>query len=200
MTEPLSHGKVAWSNLLEKINQTGELSEALREEELDMTVAQDFDHYNAQFDRVEWLRSVAPGRMSFWEDSAASGDMRAQFLCAKVLQTGAAGETDLRRALFFYEKAAEQGLGAAMVNAGRLLMQGAGCEKNVDGAMAYYQSAADMGYSSGLYNIGLLLTEGKEVAQDLPRALEIWTQLEREGAKGAAEYRKQVWSQLIQEG
>jgi len=162
-----------------------------------MSIEQDFEQYNAQFDRVEWLKGVAPGKMGAWEASAAGGDMRAQFLCAKVLQTGAAGETDLRRALFFYEKAAEQGLGAAMVNAGRLLMQGARGDKDVESAMGYYQSAADMGYSSGLYNIGLLLTEGREVPKDLPRALEIWTQLEREGAKGAAQYRKQVWEQLI---
>ena len=83
-----------------------------------MSVAQDFEHYNAQFDRVQWLKSVAPGRMAFWEKAAVDGNVQAQFLCAKVLQTGAAGESDLRRALFFYEKAAEQGLGAAMVNAG----------------------------------------------------------------------------------
>ena len=125
--------------------------------------------------------------------------MQAQFLCGKVLQTGASGEADFRRALFYYEKAAGQGLGSAMVNAGRLLAQGKGCEKDIKQAMVYYQMAADQGYSSGLYNMALVLTEGTEMPKDLHRALELWTQLEREGAPGAAEQREKVWQALLGE-
>ena len=160
-------------------------------------IAEDYDHYNGQFDRVAWLRQAAPGRMGVWEEAATEGNVQAQFLCGKALQTGAAGEEDFRRALFYYEKAAAQGLGAAMVNAGRLIAQGKGCEKDIARAMTYYQSAADLGYSSGLYNMAIVLTEGTEMPQDLHRALELWTQLEREGAPGASEQREKVWKALL---
>ena len=65
--------------------------------------------------------------------------------------------------------------------------------------MVYYQMAADQGYSSGLYNMALVLTEGTEMPKDLHRALELWTQLEREGAPGAAEQREKVWKALLGE-
>jgi TPR repeat protein len=87
-----------------------------------------------------------------------------------------------------------------MVNAGRLWAQGMGCQKDMSQAMAYYQKAADLGFSSGFYNMALVLTEGTEMPKDLHRALELWTQLEREGAPGAAEYRTQVWNALLGAG
>jgi TPR repeat protein len=160
-------------------------------------IEEDYAHYNGQFDRVAWLKEVASGRFTDWEAAAVGGHLQAQFLCGKVLQSGAGGETDFRRSLFFYEKAAAQGLGSAMVNAGRLIAQGKGCEKDMQQAMTYYQQAADLGYSSGLYNMALVLTSGEDFPADLHRALELWTQLEREGAPGAAEQRERVWNALL---
>lgn len=162
-------------------------------------IEEDYAHYNGQFDRVSWMKQAAPGRLSAWEAAASDGIVQAQFLCGKALQSGAGGEVDFRRALFYYEKAAKQGLGSAMVNAGRLLAQGKGCQKDMKQAMVYYQDAADQGYSSGLYNMALVLTEGTELPRDLVRALELWTQLEREGAPGAAEQRERVWKDLLGE-
>jgi TPR repeat protein len=66
-------------------------------------------------------------------------------------------------------------------------------------AMAYYQQAADLGYSSGLYNMALVLTAGTDFPKDLHRALELWSQLEREGAPGASEQRERVWNTLLGE-
>jgi TPR repeat protein len=162
-------------------------------------IEEDYTHYNGQYDRVAWLKEAAPGRLPAWEAAATDGNVQAQFLCGKALQTGAGGEVDFRRSLFYYEKAAKQGLGSAMVNAGRLLAQGKGCQKDMKQAMAYYQDAADQGYSSGLYNMALVLTEGTDMPRDLVRALELWTQLEREGAPGADEYRERVWTELLGE-
>jgi TPR repeat protein len=162
-------------------------------------IEEDYAHYNGQFDRLAWLKQAAPRRFSDWEAAAVSGNLQAQFLCGKVLQSGAGGEIDFRRALFFYEKASAQGLGSAMVNAGRLIAQGKGCEKDMQQAMTYYQQAADLGYSSGLYNMALVLTEGVDFPADHHRALELWTQLEREGAPGASEQRERVWKTLLGE-
>jgi TPR repeat protein len=162
-------------------------------------IEEDYAHYNGQFDRLAWLKQAAPGRFLDWESAAIDGHRQAQFLCGKVLQSGASGETNFRRALFFYEKAAAQGWGSAMVNAGRLIAQGKGCQKNMEQAMAYYQQAADLGYSSGLYNMALVLTAGTDFPKDLHRALELWSQLEREGAPGASEQRERVWNTLLGE-
>ena len=145
---------------------------------MEQKIAEDFEQYNAQYDRVAWLKEAAPGRVQFWEDAATAGHFQAQFLFAKALQVGAGVEVDERRALFFYEKAADQGFGAAMVNAGRHYAQGKGCQKDIARAMDH-QLAADNGYSSGAYNMAILLTEGVEVPRNLPRALELRTQLER---------------------
>ena len=98
-------------------------------------IAEDFEQYNSQYDRVAWLKEAAPGRVGFWEEAATAGLVQAQFLFAKALQVGAGLEADSRRALFFYEKAAEQGFGAAMVNAGRHYAQGKGCQKDIERAM-----------------------------------------------------------------
>ena len=167
---------------------------------MEQRIAEDFEQYNAQYDRVAWLKEAAPGRVQFWEDAATAGHFQAQFLFAKALQVGAGVEVDERRALFFYEKAADQGFGAAMVNAGRHYAQGKGCQKDIARAMELYQLAADNGYSSGAYNMAILLTEGVEVPRNLPRALELWTQLEREGAPGAAEQRARVWKAVAGDG
>jgi len=117
-------------------------------------------------DSLEWKALLAKG---------AQGDPRAQVELAVGYRDGKGVERDYKESLRWAHLAADRGDAAAMDFVGYMFLIGKGVKRNPAVAAGYFRAAAGES-ATAAWNLGQCYYGAQGVAQDVPKALEVWKQ------------------------
>ena len=104
--------------------------------------------------------------MSWYLKAAEAGDSEAQFLLARMLDTGAGSETDPAGAIKWYRAAALRGHAQAAFHLGEIYYRGTGVARDYTEAANWYQRAARAGSARAQFNLALIVERGRGVRRD----------------------------------
>ncbi len=102
---------------------------------------------------------------------ALKGDSEAQFLTAKMYESGKGTKLDLKQAAYWYSKGAMQGNSKAQNNLANLYADGKGVKKNLYKAVKLYLQSAKQGNSIAQNNLGLMYRKGEGTKKDYSKSL-----------------------------
>ena len=120
------------------------------------------------------------------QDRAFEGVPEAQHDLATVYASGALGQPDYQRALYWFEHAAEAGIANAHYNLGVMAQQGLGRDQDMTQALSWYSNAAELGHPEALYNLAIAYTEGIGTPADIDRGVSYFERAARAGVAQAA--------------
>ena len=107
---------------------------------------------------------------------AEQGNAQAQFILARMHETGQGVAQDYKETVKWYRLAADQGYAEAQSNLGWMYEMGQGVAKDYKEALKWYRLAADQGDAKAQSNLGVMYSTGQGVAQDYKEALK-WNRL-----------------------
>ena len=123
--------------------------------------------------RPLWAADAPSGygdALRWYEKTAESGAAPAQFLLARMFETGTGRKPDAAKAAGWYRRAADQGYAPAQFRLGVLYFDGRGVVRDAAAAAAWYEKAAAQGHLAAKFNLGFLYHRGDGVAADGVRA------------------------------
>jgi TPR repeat protein len=112
-------------------------------------------------DRQDWA-----GALHWLEMAASSGEPRAAFLAAQILDQGRAGPPDADRAKALYLRAAQAGITPAQTALGKLLLE----QGDTTTAATWFAQAAEQDQPAAQFNLARLKSLGDGVPQDMQAA------------------------------
>jgi len=104
--------------------------------------------------------------LAFCESMTETGNSQAQYLMARLLETGIAGREDKAKACDSYKVLAKGGHYLSQYHLGTMLEEGSGVTQNIIAAMESYQSCYQECFEARLRLACLLLGDGLPIAQD----------------------------------
>ncbi len=113
--------------------------------------------------------------LSYWENSAAAGDLEAQVHIGWMYEYGQGVLQNHTIAAKWYLKAAEAGHASAQTNLGVMYQYGDGLEQSLDNAIHWYRQAAEAGDPNANYNLGMIYESGNGVPRNITQAINWYT-------------------------
>lgn len=122
---------------------------------------------------------------SYWEGSAAEGNISASFNLALLLSKGIGGPVDAQRAIKLFRRVAEAGLAIGQYNLALAYYSGNGVAKDNEQARIWWERAARQGHAQAQFNLGALLWNGDGVHKDASEAIK-WFRKSSDGGNAQA--------------
>lgn len=135
--------------------------------------------------------------MRWYQDAAAAGNARAQFLLAVKYEAGIDAPKDLVAARTWYARAAEQNHPLAQFKLALMLEQGIGGVADPAAAVGWYESAALVGLAPAQYNLAVAYLNGAGATRDRARAFAWLAMAERAGLEPAAELKSRLEDEFL---
>lgn len=132
------------------------------------------------YHRGDFLRAYR-----LWQEPAAQGDHRAQFLLSTLYEEGQGVSKDLPQALRWLTSSAEGGFAPAQFNLGNNYYHGAGVNQDYAKATAWWLRSAENDFVQAQYNLGVAYVTGKGVEQDNSAAAHWFLQAAQGGSEPA---------------
>lgn len=107
----------------------------------------------------------------FYIESAAAGDLAAQYGLATIYATGNGATKDMSLALHWYRKSADGGNAEAQFSLGDIYLAGEGVAKDFMLAMEWYEKSAMQEHSGSQYAIAEMYADGIGVQESIDKAL-----------------------------
>lgn len=108
---------------------------------------------------------------SYWEDSAADGNLSAAFNLGLLLSKGIGGEQEPERAVALFRHVADSGLAIGQYNLALAYYSGKGIGKDNGQARVWWERAARQGHTQAQFNLGALLWNGDGVEREAGEAV-----------------------------
>jgi len=112
--------------------------------------------------------------MSWYLKAAEAGNAKAQYLLARMLDTGARAAPDPAGAAKWYRAAALQGHSEAAFHMGEVYYRGIGVARDFTEAANWYQRAARAGSGPAQFNLALMVERGQGVKRDAKLAADLY--------------------------
>ena len=128
----------------------------------------------------------------WYQDAAAAGNARAQFLLAIKYEAGLDAPQDLAAARTWYARAAEQNHPLAQFKLALMMERGLGGQADPAGAVSWYEAAAQVGLAPAQYNLAVAYLNGAGATRDRVRAFAWLALAERAGVEPAAALRTRL--------
>ena len=122
---------------------------------------------------------------SYWEESAAEGNISASFNLALLLSKGIGGPVDAEGAIKLFRRVAEAGLAIGQYNLALAYYSGNGVAKDNEQARIWWERAARQGHAQAQFNLGALLWNGDGVHKDASEAIK-WFRKSSDGGNAQA--------------
>lgn len=134
--------------------------------------------------------------MRWYQDAAAAGNARAQFLLAVKYEAGIDAPKDLVAARSWYARAAEQNHPLAQFKLALMLERGLGGMADPIAAVGWYEAAAQVGLAPAQYNLAVAYLNGAGAKRDRARAFAWLALAERAGVEPASSLKTRLESEF----
>ncbi len=127
---------------------------------------------------------------------AKTGNPKAMFLIARMLENGKGTQKNLREASKWYQRSASQNYAAANARLGKLYLEGTSVKKNPKKAFELLNLAAIQGIPSAQFNLALIYELGVGTKKDLQQAIKWYNVAAKNGYFAASSKSKKIQKQL----
>ncbi|QDY70935.1 caspase family protein [Qingshengfaniella alkalisoli] len=117
-------------------------------------------HYTALLARALAAGGQRGEALTFYEQAASQGDLRAMVSLGLIKETGDGVPKDVPAAISLYERAAQGGSPDGAINLAVALFQGSGINQDIPRAIDLLKQASDAGSAIATYNLGVLTQDG----------------------------------------